>query len=424
MKNFGKMTLKEREAKYRMFFEHGRDAFLLVDVKTFRILDVNNAALQLYGYEREAMLTFKGMDISSEPEKTARGIRRSANAKEGERQYYRVNHRKRDGTVFPVEITSGPFMLNDRKVLAVIIRDCSENRETERRLRENKEYYHVLSDNNPYGVHEIDTIGTIVYANKASHDIFGYEDGALIGRSITEFVPYGKERDKLVNSLAATVRDQPYPIPYYHQIITENGKIKSIKIEWNYLRDAKGGLKGFISVLTDITEQLHAEQELNKYYHHLEDMVAKRTEELQKKTADLERKNIALREVIGEVEFQKKKIKNDVVANINELIMPLLKELADNSNVDGKYVNAIIQSLREVTSSFSSNLISTHHRLSPREIEVCGLIEKGFTNKQIADFLHITVPFVEEYRKHIRKKFGLTNKKVNLATYLRSLRQS
>ena len=49
------------------------------------------------------------------------------------------------------------------------------------------------------------------------------------------------------------------------------------------------------------------------------------------------------------------------------------------------------------------------------------MIEKGFSNKDVANFLNITVQSIEEYRKHIRKKLGLTNKKVNLTSYLRDL---
>ena len=49
------------------------------------------------------------------------------------------------------------------------------------------------------------------------------------------------------------------------------------------------------------------------------------------------------------------------------------------------------------------------------------MIEKGFKNKDIANFLNITVLSIEGYRKNIRKKLGLSNKKVNLTTYLRNI---
>ena len=77
--------------------------------------------------------------------------------------------------------------------------------------------------------------------------------------------------------------------------------------------------------------------------------------------------------------------------------------------------------LQKITSSFGSDITSRNIKLTPREIEVCNMIEKGFSNKDVANFLNITVQSIEEYRKHIRKKLGLTNKKVNLTSYLRDL---
>ena len=80
-----------------------------------------------------------------------------------------------------------------------------------------------------------------------------------------------------------------------------------------------------------------------------------------------------------------------------------------------------MRQLEDITSSFGTAITSKHLKLTPREIEVCNMVEKGFTNKEIANFLNLTIQSVEEYRKHIRKKLGLTNKKVNLTSYLRNI---
>jgi PAS domain S-box-containing protein len=58
------------------------------------------------------------------------------------------------------------------------------------------------------------------------------------------------------------VKDQPLPTPYYQKILTKNGKERDIEVTWNYLRDTKGGVVGFLSVLTDITNRKRAEKEL------------------------------------------------------------------------------------------------------------------------------------------------------------------
>ena len=56
--------------------------------------------------------------------------------------------------------------------------------------------------------------------------------------------------------------------------------------------------------------------------------------------------------------------------------------------------------------------------LSPREVEVCGLIASGQATKDIARTLGITTASIAVHRRNIRRKLGLTGKGTNLASYL------
>ena len=58
-------------------------------------------------------------------------------------------------------------------------------------------------------------------------------------------------------------------------------------------------------------------------------------------------------------------------------------------------------------------------RLTPREIEVCDLIKKGLTSKDIARTLSISLKTVEKHRDNIRKKLGIANRRINLASLLK-----
>jgi PAS domain S-box-containing protein len=121
--------------------------------------------------------------------------------------------------------------------------------------RESEERYRVLVEKNPYGIQEIDVCGIIIYANKTHHEMYGYEDGYLIGRSIIDFLALDSQRDELLDYLVLLVKDQPPPRSYYQKIITAQGKERDIEVAWNYLHDTKGCVTGFISVLTDVTDR-------------------------------------------------------------------------------------------------------------------------------------------------------------------------
>ena len=75
--------------------------------------------------------------------------------------------------------------------------------------------------------------------------------------------------------------------------------------------------------MKDITARKHMEENLR-----LSEL------KLQKQTEALEKKNIALREVIEQVEIEKNIIKDDIIANIQELIIPVLEKLKLSNSSD------------------------------------------------------------------------------------------
>ncbi len=147
-------------------------------------------------------------------------------------------------------------------------------------LRKHEARYRALAERNPYGIQEIDASGTIVFANKAHHEMYGYREGELLGRNIVEFLSPGPQRDELPTYLALLKKNQPPPSLYQQKIRTKDGKERHIEVSWDYLLDETRGVRGFISVLTDVTERDRAESELTQYRQHLEELVEQRTREL------------------------------------------------------------------------------------------------------------------------------------------------
>ncbi len=123
-------ALRESEAQYRQLFERDSDALLVLDAETNRLEDVNPAALRLYGYTREEFLALSAEDISVEPDETRAAIFEST-AGDSEHHVYRRDHRRRDGTMFPVEATYGGFLADCRRKLIVAVRDITARRQAE-----------------------------------------------------------------------------------------------------------------------------------------------------------------------------------------------------------------------------------------------------------------------------------------------------
>ncbi|MDA8099605.1 MAG: PAS domain S-box protein [Nitrospiraceae bacterium] len=122
-------ALRDSEERYRMLFEVESDAIFVLDRVKGTFIEANSAAQALYGYSRDELLRMRAADISAEPEKTLRAV-----ASAEPKIPFRL-HRKKDGTVFPVEIAEAPFEYRGTRMIVAAIRDITEQKGSEERLR-------------------------------------------------------------------------------------------------------------------------------------------------------------------------------------------------------------------------------------------------------------------------------------------------
>ena len=137
----------ESEEKYRQLFEMASDAVLLIDNSTGEILEVNPAATALYGYSRHDLLEKNYTELSAEPEQTRLAMR------EHRLRVPLRFHRKRDGTVLPVEVTSRYLIWQGRDVQVAAVRDISERVAAEGAMQRTARALKALSQCNHVLVH-------------------------------------------------------------------------------------------------------------------------------------------------------------------------------------------------------------------------------------------------------------------------------
>ena len=143
----------------------------------------------------------------------------------------------------------------------------------------------------------------------------------------------------------------------------------------------------------------------------------KTLELLEEKQTTLQHKNVALAELIDQIEIEKSLLKDQISTNIREVIYPILERMK-STGVENQYLDLIKRSIDDIAGRFGIELSEMAPRLSPRELEITTLIHSGLTSKQIATFLGLSYETVEKHRRNIRKKIGITGKKINLASYL------
>lgn len=191
--------LKNSEEKYRQLFAAESDAIFMIDADTGQILDVNPATTTIYGYSYDELLKMKNTDVSAEPEKTT-----EATLKNLTRVPYRL-HKRKDGTIFPVELSAGFTEFKNRKIQIVTSRDITERIKTQEALTKSEQKYRELADFLPQTVYELDNEGNLLYVNKSGMEVFGISE-ADYGKSVLSyFIP--EDHARMLENLKVIARE-------------------------------------------------------------------------------------------------------------------------------------------------------------------------------------------------------------------------
>lgn len=124
-------TLRESDERYRILFESNPMPSFVFDVETLQFLDVNEAAVEHYGYSLQEFFAMTLKDMRP-PEDAAMFLKRVAQIKDGIATVsLPTRHLKKDGTIIYVEITSRAFKYAGKRVELVIIKDITERKRAE-----------------------------------------------------------------------------------------------------------------------------------------------------------------------------------------------------------------------------------------------------------------------------------------------------
>jgi two-component system, sensor histidine kinase and response regulator len=123
-------ALRASEQRFRTFVDHAADAFFLHEEGTARVLDVNRRACESLGYTRDELLGMTPFDF--DPDLTPALFEdRVHKIIVGETIAFETRHRRKDGTVFPVEVRSQAFWEGGRQFFVSLARDITERKRLE-----------------------------------------------------------------------------------------------------------------------------------------------------------------------------------------------------------------------------------------------------------------------------------------------------
>ena len=256
-------ALRLNEDKYHRLFELESDALFLIDNADGRILEANRAASRMYGYTREELLELCNVDLSAEQEATRQVTR-------DEIPVVPVRyHRKKDGSIFPVEIMGSYFEWRDCRVHLAAVREIDRCMQTEEALRESEERFRTIFQEAPVGISIGSAEGLFLEANNYLLTILGYAPEEIKALSFMD-ITHPEDRKETAAHLE-TVRSGKadfYEMEKRHR--TKDGDIVWVRIRATALRTRKGEIKYWISSIEDITEKRKSRMQINRLLQAIE----------------------------------------------------------------------------------------------------------------------------------------------------------
>jgi len=178
-------VLRESEERFRkMFYDH-KAIMMMIEPDSGKIVDVNNSALDFYGYTHDE---FVGMTISEINMQPPHQIKENLkDVLDEKKNYFVFPHKLSNGDIRTVEICSAGIELKNRKLLFSIINDISERKILEVKLQESEEIFRNLTESSPMAI-MIHQDNRWVYTNYSGEDISGYSRDELYCMNYLDFV--------------------------------------------------------------------------------------------------------------------------------------------------------------------------------------------------------------------------------------------
>ena len=258
-------ALRESEVKYRLLFSAESDAIFMIDAETGQILDANPATSSIYGYSHDELLTMKNTDVSAEPDKTT-----EATSKDITLVPYRL-HKRKDGTIFPVELSAGFTNFKNRKIQIVTSRDITERIKTQEALAKSEQKYRELTEMLPLTVYELDVYGKPTYMNRTGLKLFGWNEKVAPNVDATSFFSPNDKKlmqqrlEEEANKIKSiNKQNEPEPSsPEEYTAINSNGQQVPVVIYGSPIIE-NGKAVGSRGVIVDISERKAMENALRK----------------------------------------------------------------------------------------------------------------------------------------------------------------
>ena len=286
--------------------ERIRDAVVVAEAQTGRIVVWNAAATRIFGYSSSEVLGHSWTVIVPE--------RLKAQCEAGMARYRDTGHGpyidsnavlelpavRKDKEEITIEIVLSPMEPirdlegTEGRLVVAIIRDVTEREEVKKVLRESEERYRSLVQHTSDTITVLDASGTIIYVSPAVERMTGYKPEERVGTNAFDSV-HPDDRERASGIFTEILKTPGIHLPLEFRVQHRDGSWRYLEHTVNNLLDDPA-MGAFVINSRDITERKRAEAEIRRLNEDLEARVAERTIQLESALAELEQRERRLLE--------------------------------------------------------------------------------------------------------------------------------
>jgi len=261
-------ALRESETRFRTLLDHAADALFIQDLEQGTIVDVNQQACESLGFTRQELIgaTAVPFHLDSDQAELESVAQRAA---AGETVCDKHWHRRRDGTLFPVEVHTSLVSYGGRRFLLKLARDISDRLQAEEALRRSKAYLAEGQRLTHTGCWAWDPRrDQMLHCSEEIFRIYGMDpqDRAPSFEQLMQRV-HPEDRDRVRERTLAGIREKVEDFLDY-RIVLPDGTLKDIQSVRRPVLNEAGEVVEVVGTSVDVTERKRAEEEVRNTAAH------------------------------------------------------------------------------------------------------------------------------------------------------------
>ncbi len=261
-------ALADEATRQRILVEQSRDGIVVLDEKG-KVYEANQRFAEMLGYTPKEVRELHVWDWEAKVPRERVSEMVASVGPEGD--HFETQHRRKDGTLYDVEISTNGAVIAGQKLIFCVCRDITERKEAERALMESEERFRSIVENSHDGIMILNDAYRLTYVNDELCRISGYPPEEAIGQDFRKFLDE-ESKQIVAERYIRRQRGEKVPPRYEFNIIKKDGQKRRVEVSSAVIKNSVGEVRTVAQVL-DITERKRAEEALQAEKNKLQSLI-------------------------------------------------------------------------------------------------------------------------------------------------------